>query len=93
MVDGNGILHPRGFGLASHLGVVVDLPSIGVAKNFLVIPDGNKLSMRSINYLTKNTSDFVSYLKGASGRIWGAVSNSVVLLNDDGDGDGLINRC
>ncbi|KAH9571484.1 hypothetical protein CY35_02G096400 [Sphagnum magellanicum] len=35
MVDGNGILHPRGFGLASHLGVLADIPTIGVGKNFM----------------------------------------------------------
>lgn len=29
-VDGNGILHPRGFGLASHLGVLVDVPTVRV---------------------------------------------------------------
>ncbi|WFB06711.1 endonuclease V [Streptomyces sp. LX-29] len=31
--DGYGLAHPRRLGLASHLGVVTGLPSIGVAKN------------------------------------------------------------
>jgi deoxyribonuclease V len=32
VADGHGIAHQRRFGLASHLGVVTGLPSIGVAK-------------------------------------------------------------
>lgn len=35
LCDGQGIAHPRRFGLASHLGLLVDLPSIGVAKTRL----------------------------------------------------------
>jgi deoxyribonuclease V len=35
MIDGNGVLHPSGLGLASHVGVSLDVPSIGVAKSLL----------------------------------------------------------
>lgn len=53
IVDGHGLAHPRRFGLACHIGLIMDLPTIGVAKGQLfgrevqeriVDPEGNSIA-------------------------------------------------
>ncbi|MGD8519918.1 MAG: deoxyribonuclease V [Desulfobacterales bacterium] len=36
MFDGQGIAHPRRFGIASHIGLLVDIPAVGCAKTKLI---------------------------------------------------------
>jgi len=46
MVDGNGVLHPRSYGCACHIGVTFDIPTIGIAKNPFDVDGLNKSNIK-----------------------------------------------
>ncbi|XP_052456731.1 endonuclease V isoform X5 [Carassius gibelio] len=75
-VDGNGLFHYREFGLACHLGVLSDLPCVGVAKNLLHVEGvvRSEEHQSQINALKKSGDSFP--LTTASGRVLGKALRS-----------------
>eukprot|EP01111_Echinosteliopsis_oligospora_P018169 TRINITY_DN8175_c0_g1_i1.p1 TRINITY_DN8175_c0_g1~~TRINITY_DN8175_c0_g1_i1.p1 ORF type:complete len:456 (+),score=86.54 TRINITY_DN8175_c0_g1_i1:79-1368(+) len=79
MVDGNGILHYRGVGSATHLGVEMGISTFGVAKELLVIDgmDADLISQRVERELNSRALPFKSFpLVGKSGQTHGLVMRS-----------------
>lgn len=52
MIDGCGINHPRFAGLATHIGVALDIPTIGVAKSILCGTSRQPVNAREFYPLT-----------------------------------------
>jgi len=71
MVDGNGLLHPRGFGLACHLGVLCGVPTIGIGKTFFCV-DGITIEQEKALEKTLKAGE-TAELIGESKAVWGAI--------------------
>ena len=71
LVDGNGILHTKEFGLASHLGVLIDIPTIGCSKNVFNVDGISKIKVKEIakKFLNKGGDHYP--LIGDSGEQYG----------------------
>ncbi len=79
LLDGQGIAHPRSLGIASHLGVVLDIPTIGVAKSLLcgeVIGKPNKPAQIFYN---KKQVGYALQTKSGTSPIYVSPGNKVSL--------------
>lgn len=63
--DGNGYLHPRHMGLATQAGILLNKPSIGVAKSYYKI--------NNVNYMEPDNYDFAYNDIKINGEIYGRV--------------------
>ncbi|CAI5489497.1 unnamed protein product [Closterium sp. Naga37s-1] len=73
MVDGNGIFHPQGFGLACQLGVQADIPTIGVAKNMYHMDGMTDQQVGSLKHQHLHQPGDWATLTGASGATHAAM--------------------
>lgn len=81
LIDGNGILHSNRFGLACHLGVLANIPTIGCGKTVFSVDGINKFSVRDMSKNLHKGGDFL-YLKGKSENIWGAALRCTDISSD-----------
>jgi deoxyribonuclease V len=80
MYDGNGVLHPEGFGIASQVGVAFGIPTIGVAKKLLcgeVLP-GDSPNRRSVRFGGKLVGYAMS-ARGSTSPVYVSIGHMVSL--------------
>ncbi|MCE4601429.1 MAG: endonuclease V [Desulfurococcales archaeon] len=80
VVDGHGIAHPRKLGIASHIGVVLDKPSIGVAKKRLY---GRESIAAGKRVLLDENGDIIAVIveSGRGSRIYVSPGNKITPLS------------
>src|ERR671932_981292 len=82
ILDGHGLAHPRGLGIASHLGLFLDVPTVGCAKSRLVgkheEPGREKGSVTDLNYRKKVVGRVVRTRTGVS-PVYVSIGNRIDL--------------
>jgi len=76
MMDGNGIWHPRGCGIATHFSTLTGIPCIGVAKNVLVVDNVNDDFVKEKLEKQAPNQNMHTYITTDSGRIIGCAYNA-----------------
>lgn len=66
LVDGNGVFHPRRCGCATHLGVCLSQPTIGVAKKVMKVGDVNTNVARQVAMKLKSAGSWLPLVPKAS---------------------------
>ncbi len=89
LVDGNGVLHPNGFGLASHLGVISGIPTVGVGKSIHNVDGLCRESVRAVAAECCRTKGECAPLVGRSGAVWGSVVRTTEPAESGGGGGGF----
>ena len=83
LVDGHGVAHPRGLGIAAHVGLHVDVPTVGVAKTLLAgehPPAGKRYGdWRPLTIGRKRVGVLLTTKKGCA-PIYVSVGNRIGLL-------------
>lgn len=84
MVNGHGILHPRGFGLASQVGLQLDKPTMGLAKrltagNYTISDQSSLKGEPSFKPVKMGKETFGAYIKGYYASIGHKISLPKVL--------------
>ena len=72
LVDGNGILHPNRFGIASHLGVLSGIPTVGIGKTLHHVDGLTKGHVKALSGKLTARGDHTPLI-GSSGATWGAL--------------------